>query len=275
MKRISTATKVVDKFGANKPGFTNGNAVAGVPATDLESDWFDHVQEEISRVIEAGGGVVDGSSYTQLLTAIQSLIGSLSIRQYSITALPTADVGPIIVKEVCEVWRWSASAYFTGYRSPLCGRPMDGHTTTPLASEISAVGGTLSKTAYAGLWGYAQENGLVLTQANWTTNIGGHYFVDVDAATFRVPDLRNVFRRYSGTDADTLAARALGSYKADTLKSHVHGLGGNGAWVDASGTYAVNAGGATVNLSRSTLTGAAGTAETAPRHTAFNPVIHI
>ena len=184
MKRISTATKVVDKFGAGKPGFTNGNAVAGLAATDLEADWFDHVQEEISRVIEAGGGAVDGSSYTQLLTAIQSLIGSISIKQYSITALPNANVGPIIVKEVCEIWQWSASAYFTGYRSPLCGRPMDGHTTAPLASEISAVGGTLSKTAYAGLWGFAQENGLLVTQAVWTASVGAFYFVDVDSGHF-------------------------------------------------------------------------------------------
>lgn len=78
MKRISTATKVVDKFGAGKPGFTNGNAVTGIASTDLESDWFDHVQEEISNVIEATGGAVDGSAYTQLLTAIRTMIRNAS-----------------------------------------------------------------------------------------------------------------------------------------------------------------------------------------------------
>ncbi len=73
MKRISTATKVVDKFGAGKPGFTNGNAVTGLAATDLESDWFDSVQEELANLVEAAGGVVDGSSNTQVLAALQTL----------------------------------------------------------------------------------------------------------------------------------------------------------------------------------------------------------
>jgi hypothetical protein len=72
MKRISTATKVSDKFGAGKHGFTNGNAVAGVPATDLEDAWFDHVQEEIANVIEAGGIAIDAASRSQLLTALRS-----------------------------------------------------------------------------------------------------------------------------------------------------------------------------------------------------------
>ncbi|MCW5299264.1 phage tail protein [Herbaspirillum lusitanum] len=276
MKRISTATKVADKFGAGKPGFTNGNAVTGVPATDLEADWFDHVQEEISRVIEAGGGAVDGSSYTMLLTAIQQLIGTIAVKSYSITGIPNVDVGPILVKELCEVWRWSASAYYTGYRSPLCGRRISGHTVAPLASEIDAVGGVLSKTAYAALWGYAQENGLVVTQAVWTANIGAHWFVDVDAATFRAPDLRNTFPREAAgaPDADTATARALGSFKADSLKSHVHDVGittsiggrpGHTVWQVSP----------TANVTGSDGTGSTGTAETAPKHTAYFPRLHI
>lgn len=137
---------------------------------------------------------------------------------YSIAALPQTDLGPIIVIECAEVWTWVQTAYYTGYRSPLCGRPVDGHTVTPLPSEVDAVGGVLSKTAYARLWGYARENGLVVTQAVWSTNIGAHYFVDVDANSFRAPDLRNMFRRYTGTDADTANARALASKQMDALQ---------------------------------------------------------
>ena len=73
MRRISTATKVVDKWGAGKPGFTDGNAVTGIPATDLEAVFFDNVQEEICGVIEAAGLTVDGSSMVQLLTAVRQL----------------------------------------------------------------------------------------------------------------------------------------------------------------------------------------------------------
>lgn len=78
MKRISTATKVVDKFGAGKHGFTNGDVVGGIAATDLEADHFDHVQEEICAVIEdpaavVAAGAVDGGSKIQLLTALKAL----------------------------------------------------------------------------------------------------------------------------------------------------------------------------------------------------------
>ncbi|MFU1907416.1 phage tail protein, partial [Bordetella avium] len=134
-----------------------------------------------------------------IVDAIAAL-GTLS-RVYSITDLPITDVGPIIVREAGEVWNWVDTPFFQGYRSPLCGRPVDGHTVTPLASEVDAVGGIIPKASYARLWGYAQENGLVVSQATWAGNVGAHFFVDVDADTFRVPDLRNMFRRFTGTDA--------------------------------------------------------------------------
>jgi hypothetical protein len=151
-----------------------------------------------------------------IVDAIAAL-GTLS-RVYSITGLPTTDVGPIIVHEAGEVWNWVDTPFFQGYRSPLCGRPVDGHTVAPLASEVDSVGGVLPKAAYARLWGYAQENGRVVTQALWDANKGGHYFVDVDANTFRVPDLRDMFRRFTGTDADTANARLLGSRQRDAVQ---------------------------------------------------------
>ncbi|MGW8307003.1 MAG: hypothetical protein ACWGIK_14460 [Achromobacter pulmonis] len=131
-------------------------------------------------------------------------------RIYSISALPTQDVGPIIVAECAEVWNWVSGQYFTGYRSPLCGRPLDGHTNLPLASEVDATGGLLSKADYAALWGYAQEQGLVKTEALWSANRGSHWFSDYSATQFRVPDLRDMFRRFTGTDADTANARVTG-----------------------------------------------------------------
>lgn len=72
MKRISTATKSIDKFGAGKHGFTNGNAVAGIPATDLEDTWFDNVQEEMCAIIEAAGLALDGNNRAQLLAALRA-----------------------------------------------------------------------------------------------------------------------------------------------------------------------------------------------------------
>jgi hypothetical protein len=77
MRRISTTTRQIDKFGPGKPGFTNGNALTGVAATDQEDVWLDHVQEELCNIAEAKPGVnADGSSRTQVLDAIRFLIQS-------------------------------------------------------------------------------------------------------------------------------------------------------------------------------------------------------
>ncbi len=187
---------------------------------------------------------------------------------YSILALPTKDVGPITVAEVAEIWLWSASQYFTGYRSPLCGRPVDGHTVNPLRSELDAVGGTLSKSAYAALWGYAQENGLVVASGAWLPGL--HKFVDLGGDSFRVPDLRNQFRRYTGTDADTANARTLGSGQADQLRAHSHPYGIAQLVQSGTGASAITGG-----ITPASSTANTGGAETRPVNVAYAPRIHV
>lgn len=71
MKRIDTATAVADLFGTGKSGFTDGNPLVPTPATQLSAAFFNLLQEELCRVIEAGGGVLDGAKYDQLLTALR------------------------------------------------------------------------------------------------------------------------------------------------------------------------------------------------------------
>lgn len=222
MRRISTPTRELNKFGPGRDGFTDGDPIAGRVSTDLEADWFDALQEEVAAVAEYGGVALNPSDNTQVLQGILRIIAEkLTSRPLicSILDLPTTDVGPIIVTECSEVWTWANTAFFTGYRSLLCGRPLDGHTAAPLASEVDAVGGLLPKVgAYAGLWGYAQEQSLVRTEAVWQANRGAHWFSDYSATQFRVPDLRDKFRRFTGTDLDTANARALGSRQADAMQ---------------------------------------------------------
>ncbi|WP_227732546.1 hypothetical protein [Yersinia proxima] len=73
MHRIDTPTAQVDKFGAGKNGFTRGNPQTGVPATALDDDYFDAIQEEIAGVVESSGVALDKSNRTQLLTALKKL----------------------------------------------------------------------------------------------------------------------------------------------------------------------------------------------------------
>ncbi|WP_211485737.1 tail fiber protein [Achromobacter ruhlandii] len=69
----------------------------------------------------------------------------------SITALPTQDVGPIVVAERSEVWTWSAGQYFTGYRSPMCGMSASWLVTTPPAGWLVEDGAAISVAVYGAL----------------------------------------------------------------------------------------------------------------------------
>jgi hypothetical protein len=72
MKRISTATRVPNKFGAGKDGYTDGDVIGGVPATDLEGALFDNLQEELANIVEATGVALDGTKLSQVVTALRS-----------------------------------------------------------------------------------------------------------------------------------------------------------------------------------------------------------
>lgn len=73
MHRIDTVTAQKDKFGAGKNGFTRGNPQTGVPATDLDDDYFDTLQEELAAIVEAAGDTLDKAKRNQVLQAAQKL----------------------------------------------------------------------------------------------------------------------------------------------------------------------------------------------------------
>ncbi|EDS0557066.1 hypothetical protein [Salmonella enterica] len=74
MHRIDTPTAQKNKFGQGKNGFTNGDPATGRRATDLNSDMWDAVQEEVCTVIEAAGIPLSKGEHTQLHAAIGRLI---------------------------------------------------------------------------------------------------------------------------------------------------------------------------------------------------------
>lgn len=76
MHRIDTPTAQADKFGPGKNGFTNGDPATGRRATDLNSDMWDAVQEEICTAIESAGLTLDKTKHDQLYQAIVKIITS-------------------------------------------------------------------------------------------------------------------------------------------------------------------------------------------------------
>lgn len=71
MHRIDTKTAQKDKFGAGKNGFTRGNPQTGTPATDLDDDYFDMLQEELCSVVEASGASLEKGRHDQLLEELR------------------------------------------------------------------------------------------------------------------------------------------------------------------------------------------------------------
>ncbi|BGI51963.1 MAG: hypothetical protein HamCj_10790 [Candidatus Hamiltonella defensa (Ceratovacuna japonica)] len=83
MHRIDTPTVQPDKFGQGKPGFTNGDPTTGTRATDLNSDFFDALQEELCTVIEQTGTRLNKHEHTQLYQAIQTCAENAANRKLS------------------------------------------------------------------------------------------------------------------------------------------------------------------------------------------------
>lgn len=89
MKRIDTATRAVDLFGAGKDGYKDGNKAIGIAPTELNASVFNALQEEISNVIESTGVTLNPADNTQLSTAIKALItngGNDYIARFTTTA---------------------------------------------------------------------------------------------------------------------------------------------------------------------------------------------
>lgn len=73
---VSTAaTSIPTPAAASTQGyFTNGNPAAGVPATILDADWLNMVQQELVNVVQAAGETPSKTTYNQVLLAIKRLV---------------------------------------------------------------------------------------------------------------------------------------------------------------------------------------------------------
>jgi hypothetical protein len=80
-----------------------------------------------------------------------------------------------------------------------------------------------------------------------------------------------MFLRFTGTDADTANATILGGKKNDTLKSHAHAGARLYPVSDVESSAAANR----YAANTPDITGATGSAETAPKHTYFCPFINL
>ncbi|EPH3081280.1 hypothetical protein R4R74_005006, partial [Citrobacter freundii] len=127
MHRIDTPTAQKDKFGAGKNGFTRGNPQTGTPATDLDDDYFDMLQEELAGVVEASGVNLEKSKHNQLLTALKALLLS--------RAHPFADIIADGAAAIAEALSNLGITQALALKAPLASPSFSGTPSVPTADQ--------------------------------------------------------------------------------------------------------------------------------------------
>jgi len=91
MDRINGSYVAPDLHGAGKDGFKDGNKALGIPATIVNAEFLNNLQEEIANVIEAQGIVLNGADKTQLKQAIERMVKGGDYKE-SVRAASTAAI---------------------------------------------------------------------------------------------------------------------------------------------------------------------------------------
>ncbi|ELS2549122.1 tail fiber protein [Escherichia coli] len=238
MHRIDTKTAQKDKFGAGKNGFTRGNPQTGTPATDLDDDYFDMLQEELCSVVEASGASLEKGRHDQLLTALRALLlsrknpfGDIKSDGTVKTALENLGLGE-------------------GSALPV-GVPVPWPSAIPPTGWLKCNGAAFSAVEYPKL------------ARVYPTN--------------KLPDLRGEFIRGWDDGRGVDSGRALLSTQTDEFKSHSHYFERTWAQTgfDTTGGYYLLAAdvSGSVNQKRSDSTNSVGGRESRPRNIAFNYIV--
>jgi len=300
--------------------FIDENPVTGQVGSIIPAAWANSVMDELLAIITQAGLTPDESTLDQVVTAIrkpasdtfagvaylatiaegkagtdaEKIItaailkavlddrpGGIRRVTFAEAAALTADEGPIIVTDRGGfIWQWADTAFFTGYRSPLCGKLDFGWTPTPLPWQVEGIGGTLNETDHGGLIARFRESGLTVALGSWVA--GEYKIADMGGGEWKAPDMRDQFLRFTGTDADTANARVLGSFQSDALQNLIGSFGSIGYtpsgafFADTSkpGYEAMSAtslGRVSFDASRIART----SSETRSANTAFTPVINL
>ena len=197
--------------------FKNRTSPTSKDGTYLEQDWANDMLAFFQSMLKEAGiaanGQVDTAQASQYFDALIKNIQNSSIAHHE--TAPTTNQGLVIYDLQHDIIkRWRTIGTFEGYASNQLGLVQPGTTQAVRAYEVEAVGGIVNKADYPALWAFAKAQSLVKT----THKAGEFSFIDVSSTRFRLPDLRNQFIRFTGTDADNANARLLGSYQASEIK---------------------------------------------------------
>ncbi|UJT80215.1 hypothetical protein CFHODIGL_00023 [Edwardsiella phage EPP-1] len=155
MHRIDTPTAQKDKFGAGKNGFTRGNPQTGTPATELDDDYFDSLQEELSNVIELAGFNLNKNKNNQLVESINALIAKYSWSKNIVKVLSGGSFASCSISGIYQV-SITDPASVSDFPN-FAGAPLYNYGVMYVASD----GGVISQT-------YISHIGQVAVRTKWS-----------------------------------------------------------------------------------------------------------
>lgn len=227
MHRIDTSTAQIDKFGAGKNGFTNGDPTTGRRSTDLNSDMWDAVQEEICTVIEESGLALNKEQHDQLYRAIVKLIAG----QIPDALLRKNNLSDVIDKAIAldNIGGVPKTRKINGYdlSKDITLKPKDVGSLPLVLVNLSVDLNTLGAQSNAGI--YQQ-------QANANATTANHYPVNQAGSLFVTPSAYGCQQLYI-TYGSRIFVRALNG-----------NFNGSGPWTEWLEIFSTNGGILTGNV---------------------------
>ena len=215
MRRIATGSNrnpAIDLFGPGKHGFKTGNRSLGDPPSTPGGEWFNSIQEELARVVEATGVSLDPAKFDQLLTSIKFIAWGAGK-----TAAPWAPLSSPVLTDTP-----TAPTASTGTRSTQLATTAfvgaESQIAAPVGSVYTFAGATVPT-------GWLKCNGALLSRTTYASLfavIGTTYGAGDGSTTFALPDLRGEFVRGADDGRGVDAGRVLGSAQAGQNASHTH-----------------------------------------------------
>jgi hypothetical protein len=138
MFRIDDATAAtslpIPEAAGSEGFFTEGNPVAGTPATNVRGSWLNMIQEELRAIVVAGGLAPSKTAYNQVLTALQSLFAGQITGTTSYVKVPVVLAG--VEKNL--IVQWGTTSLASGINSAV--------QVLPVSWPTGYLGGVASDT---------------------------------------------------------------------------------------------------------------------------------
>lgn len=119
MHRIDTSNAVANLFGPGKSGFGPGDPATNTPATFVDKDFFNALQEELAAIPEAAGIALSKATRNQVLTALLAMFGAKGLAARAVVNFNGFTGAVQYAQNVTSITKISAGIYEINFTTPM------------------------------------------------------------------------------------------------------------------------------------------------------------